>query len=59
MSIKNNIQAIRETVGDGVKIIAVTKKRTIDEIGEAIKAGITDIGESRLQEAKRKNPSLA
>jgi len=58
MSIKNNIQAIRETVGDKAKIIAVTKKRTVSEIEEAIEAGITDIGESRLQEAKEKIPNL-
>jgi hypothetical protein len=54
MSIKNNISAIRDIVGEGVKIVAVTKKRGISEIKEAIEAGITDIGESRVQEAKDK-----
>jgi len=58
MSIANNIKSIRKTVGNGVKIIAVTKKRTIAEIDEAIRAGITDVGESRLQEAKEKIPNL-
>jgi pyridoxal phosphate enzyme (YggS family) len=58
MSIKNNISAICKSVGDKVKIVAVTKNRTISEINEAIEAGITNIGESRLQEAKEKIPHL-
>jgi PLP dependent protein len=58
MSIKNNISAIREAVGDGVKIVAVTKNRSVSEIHEAIGAGITDIGESRVQEAKDKIADL-
>ena len=41
-------------MGNGVKIIAVTKTRSTDEMLEAIKCGITDIGESRIQEAVEK-----
>jgi len=58
MSIRNNLSVIRKSVDDNVKIVAVTKKRTISEINEALDAGITDIGESRLQEAKEKIPHL-
>jgi len=54
MSIKNNITEIRKTVGKKVKIIVVTKGRSITEIRDAINAGITDIGENRIQEAKKK-----
>jgi len=36
--------------GDEILLCAVTKTRTADEINEAIKAGITDIGENRVQE---------
>ncbi|MFA5115097.1 MAG: YggS family pyridoxal phosphate-dependent enzyme [Candidatus Omnitrophota bacterium] len=35
----------------GVTLVAVTKNRTVKEIEEAFKAGITDIGENRVQEA--------
>lgn len=58
MSITQNIQTIRSELGGSVKLIAVTKNRTLEEIQDAIKAGITDIGESRLQEAKEKLPKL-
>ena len=34
-----------------VTLVAVTKNRTADEIQEALVAGITDLGENRLQEA--------
>jgi len=34
-----------------VTLVAVSKNRTLEEIGKAIEAGITDIGESRVQEA--------
>ena len=37
-----------------VRLVAVTKFRTVEEIEEAISAGVTEIGESRVQEADRK-----
>jgi len=58
MSIKNNITEIRKTVGKKVKIIAVTKGRSTTEIRDAMNAGITDIGENRIQEAKEKLPKI-
>ena len=42
-----------ESVGkteQDVLLVAVTKTRTADEINEAIEAGITDIGENKVQE---------
>ena len=41
-----------------VKILAVTKNVELPQIIEAIEAGITDIGENRVQEAKRKFPEI-
>ncbi len=59
-AIKENIEAINknkseiaEKVGrkpEEVLLVAVTKTRTAEEINEAIAAGITDIGENKVQE---------
>ena len=58
--IKTNIDKIRENIKeaalrggrnpDDVLLIAVTKTRTPEEINAAIDAGITDIGENKVQE---------
>ena len=64
MSIKKNIQMINEDIsrfekesqrpaGD-VKLIAVTKLHSPDEINEAIRCGVTDIGENKVQEIQEK-----
>ena len=58
MSIKSNIKELQKELGSEVKLIAVTKGRSAKEVQEAIEAGITDIGESRLQEALTKLPNL-
>ena len=60
MSIKSNIEYIQELKeaaarksgrnGDDVLLVAVTKLHGADEINEAIDAGITDIGENKVQE---------
>lgn len=39
-----------------VRLVAVSKYRSAEEIGEALKAGITEIGENRVQEAEQKQP---
>ena len=54
MSIQKNINNIKKTMDSSVKIVAVTKNRSTDEVSQAINAGITDIGENRLQEAEKK-----
>src|SRR5262245_41217142 len=41
-----------------VRLIAVTKKVSVEKIREAIAAGISDIGENRLQEALPKREAL-
>ena len=40
-----------------VKIVAATKTRSVQEIQEAIDAGISIIGENYIQEAEAKYPS--
>ncbi|MBN2096478.1 YggS family pyridoxal phosphate-dependent enzyme [Candidatus Peregrinibacteria bacterium] len=50
MSITKNIQSIRSEISPSITLVAVTKNRTAEEIKEAVRAGVTDIGESRLRE---------
>jgi len=60
MSIKSNIEYINELKGEAaiksgrkpedVLLVAVTKLHTPEEMNEAIDAGITDIGENKVQE---------
>ena len=63
-SIKENVKKITETKngaaakagrnGDEVVLCAVTKTRGPDVINEAIRAGVTDIGENKVQEIMEK-----
>ncbi|HLN62932.1 MAG TPA: YggS family pyridoxal phosphate-dependent enzyme [Symbiobacteriaceae bacterium] len=43
---------------DSVTIIAVSKTRTVDEIREVLAAGLTHLGENRVQELKEKWPAI-
>jgi len=66
--IAKNLQIVREKIkvaaeksGRGIeeiKLVAVTKNIPVDRIRMAIDAGITDIGENKAQEAKRKADEL-
>ncbi|MFG6392327.1 MAG: YggS family pyridoxal phosphate-dependent enzyme [Candidatus Amulumruptor sp.] len=58
MGIAERISAIRSTLADGVKLIAVSKFHPADAIMEAYNAGQRDFGESRVQELSAKAPSL-
>ena len=49
-SIMNNAAEKAGIGRDGVTLCAVTKTRSAAEINEAIKAGVTDIGENKVQE---------
>ncbi len=42
----------------GIELLASTKGRSVEEIGEALAAGVRLIGENRVQEAARKFPEL-
>ena len=60
MSIKSNIEYVNELknaaaeksgrTGEDVLLVAVTKLHSPEEINEAIDAGVTDIGENKVQE---------
>ena len=64
MSIKENLTVVRERVAaaarrvnrspDEIKIISVTKTVPVERIAEALAAGVTDLGENRVQEALTK-----
>ncbi len=69
MSIKSNIEEINarklsaakaagRSDGEDITLCAVTKTRTPEEINEAIAAGITDIGENKVQEIVDKYDSV-
>jgi len=64
MSIKENIDLIYKQIEklgrdpQDIKLIAVTKTIPINLIEQAIQAGITDIGENRVQEAMPKIQAL-
>src|SRR3989338_7433675 len=53
MSISESIEKIK-TIPPDVALVAATKTRAIEEIKEAIKAGIAIIGENYVQEAEKK-----
>ena len=50
MSIASNIKILRESVPSEIKIVAVSKFHSTDEIMEAYEAGQRIFGESRVQE---------
>jgi len=54
MHIKEKIQEIKKNLPPEVKIVAATKNRSVEEIIEAIDAGIEIIGENYIQEAEKK-----
>lgn len=43
---------------DSVRLIAVSKTRSAEEIMRAVQAGILDLGENRVQEAEAKQPRI-
>lgn len=67
--IKNNLQKVKERISavcsnagrdhDSITIVCVSKGRSLEQIKEAIEAGITDIGENRTQEAAVKYKELS
>lgn len=58
MSIQNNIKKIKQEIPSNIILIAAAKTRTIEEIKQAISAGIEIIGENYVQEAKEKYKEL-
>jgi PLP dependent protein len=66
VSIRDNIAAVEERIAHAcertgraradVRLVAVSKTFPAEFVDEAIAAGITDIGENRVQEARDKKP---
>ena len=58
MLIEENILKVREQLQENVKLIAVSKTRSVEEINEAYKTGIRDFGENKVQELISKFDSI-
>ncbi|MCM8757211.1 MAG: YggS family pyridoxal phosphate-dependent enzyme [Candidatus Omnitrophica bacterium] len=58
MSIRERVRAIFKELPSGVTLVAATKTRTVEEIQEAIEAGVKVIGENYVQEAAKKQMVL-
>src|SRR3954447_8625003 len=68
-SIAENLECVREQIAraaansgrsaDDVELVAISKTHPADKIREAIEAGQTLFGESRVQEARAKIPELS
>ncbi len=54
MGISENVMNILKSLPPGVRLLAATKSRSVDEIQEAIDAGVDLIGENYVQEAAKK-----
>ncbi|HJS74361.1 MAG TPA: YggS family pyridoxal phosphate-dependent enzyme [Vicinamibacteria bacterium] len=69
MEIPSRVAAIRERMESAcrragrspsdVRLVAVTKTRTADEVAAVVAAGVEDLGENRVQEAETKYPAIA
>jgi PLP dependent protein len=68
-SIAENLQCVREQIAsaaansgrsaDDVELVAITKTHPAEKVREAVEAGQTLFGESRVQEARAKIPELS
>lgn len=59
MKIKNKLEILKnELTSAPVKIVAVSKYATVDQMIEAYEAGIRDFGENKLQSISQKWPEL-
>lgn len=58
MSISENISNIRKYIPEHVKLIAVSKTKTVEEMREAYEVGIRDFGENKVQEIQNKYPQF-
>jgi len=54
MNIEKKVKEILKELPVGVELVAATKTRSIEEINQAIKAGVKIIGENYVQEAEEK-----
>lgn len=50
MSIAENLDKVKNSIPEGVKLVAVSKTKPIEDIKEAYDCGIRDFGENKVQE---------
>jgi uncharacterized pyridoxal phosphate-containing UPF0001 family protein len=53
--VAGNLERIREAAGPGVEVLAATKYVPLEEMGALAKAGVTLVGENRLQDLEAKH----
>lgn len=58
MNIKNNIENLLKEIPDNVKLVAVSKTKSNENILEAYNAGLRIFGENKVQELSEKHPRL-
>ncbi|MDA3867812.1 MAG: YggS family pyridoxal phosphate-dependent enzyme [Salinivirgaceae bacterium] len=58
MSIKENLQQIRNTIPENVTLVAVSKTKPIEDIELAYQEGQRHFGENKAQELQGKQPEL-
>lgn len=58
MSIKDNIEKIRKTIPENVKLLAVSKTKPLEDLEEAYQVGIRDFGENKVQEMMKKKENF-
>lgn len=58
MTIAQNIEKIYHQIPNSVRLVAVTKQKSVNAIKEAYDCGMRDFAESRLQEALEKQEAL-
>lgn len=59
MSVAANLARIRDTIGcSDVRLVAVTKNVSVDDVEEAFKNGVTEFGENRVLDAVEKQNSV-
>ena len=52
--VRRNLERVREKAGDSVEVLAATKYLPSEEMGALAEAGVTLVGENRLQELETK-----
>ena len=58
MGIKENIEKLKPTIPDGVKLLAVSKTKPLEYLEEAYECGMRDFGENKVQELVYKSENF-
>ncbi|MBE6063649.1 MAG: YggS family pyridoxal phosphate-dependent enzyme [Clostridium butyricum] len=58
MGIKENIEKLKPTIPEGVKLLAVSKTKPLEYLEEAYKCGMRDFGENKVQELINKSENF-